>query len=254
MGSAPSPWRRYLDRVNDDHWGWLFRQFINQEAPDVLRELAGEPFDRICRVPVARLDRLYWDDNRGVSIDEPPDDGLLLAGTTTTLRNWAERWHTPELASWGLRQIVEWRHRGQADPSRWAWATIEIVMRPKVEIAPFTFTYDPAKDDQSYPDRIAEFARRTFEEELERYLAPLRDEWRRWEALQPKRPRPRRKYFADEHMRWLVRYQVLNESMSSIARSASCHRQTVADALEDCASLVGIELRLPNFRTRRKAG
>ncbi len=49
-----------------------------------------------------------------------------------------------------------------------------------------------------------------------------------------------------EHLVWLARYQLRQESFAEIARDVGKERQTVTDAVKAAAALVGLELRLPS--------
>jgi hypothetical protein len=50
----------------------------------------------------------------------------------------------------------------------------------------------------------------------------------------------------DNHYRWFVRYQVLRESMGTIAASQNVLQPSVSGALHNMADLVGIPLRAPS--------
>ncbi|MDQ3694141.1 MAG: hypothetical protein M3464_10990 [Chloroflexota bacterium] len=72
------------------------------------------------------------------------------------------------------------------------------------------------------------------------------------ESLQKGLERVPTKRNGDEHFRWLVRYQVLGESQTAIARLACVERQTVQSAIRSTAGLMPLPLRdaLPAGRRR----
>lgn len=56
-----------------------------------------------------------------------------------------------------------------------------------------------------------------------------------------------------EHFRWLARYQVRGESYAAIARAVCRERQTVKEAIQETALLIGLPLRPPDRAGRPRA-
>ena len=54
----------------------------------------------------------------------------------------------------------------------------------------------------------------------------------------------------EDHMKWLIQYQVLGVSAEKIAKATSRTRQTVMDGLKQAAQAIGLPLRAPSRRGR----
>jgi len=121
------------------------------------------------------------------------------------------------------------------------------------EPEPFIFTHDAPDLTRGTLAQAEKTIRDAFGQALARYLEDcLRQcEERGWQAAKQRRS-------PEEHLEWLVRYQVLEESLSAIAQSVppiaaeKTPRETVGKAVRDMAGLIELPLRVSKGGRPRK--
>mgnify|MGYP001007366054 CR=1 FL=1 len=176
----------------------------------------------------------------------------LAAAGPAGLAQWASAYaiNVPWVLEQGRAALELWESVPAEEGKSWGFCMVGVWM-PRMQ--PFSFSA-PAPDLTTVDRAKAkETIRAAFDEELEAFL----DDCDAWYADAGWRE-PTRRPAAEAHLEWFVRYQVLGESLSAIARSVPpiaakrTPRETVGKAVRDMAGLIELPLRVSKGGRPRK--
>lgn len=214
-------------------------------TPDIERKMARfaflETVHSLCPKVLADLEAAAG--GRKVHLKGLPDEQevehQLGADQLKTLREWAKgyRLNAPWVILYAAFTLDMWGSVPGAAGRYW-FAPPDGLSVPSPP--PFNFQM-PAPDLTWVPRSQAEKSiRESFDSALAEYLESCERlcEEQGWARLKNRR-------VAEEHLTWLVRYQVLGESFSKIARTLTARtpRQTIAQPVHEMAELIELPLR-----------
>ena len=245
----------------------LYLWALQSLEPGFVEDLLGEPFAAVEAIwrsrgwtdpPTERFPELDGDDRWDVisllyGHSQDRSDGGVMAA----LDRWARRWgwpheHRPSrtVGEWlifsGLYTLVAWLlyptvrqfSRISYFPGGPAGIDRPQTMQPYERTVAIEVSWYPVVEPiQDAEERLVAECRRAIRRDLQEVEA---------EAERRGMVRARVKRTGLDHFEWLVRYQLRGESYAEIARSVCKERQTVAEAIQKTAALIGLPLRLPD--------
>ena len=173
------------------------------------------------------------------------------------LSRWSSRWNlrAPWVDRWVLSTLHTWWQanphvpaRPSADsssppPTTWPLEYGELIYSPNFK-PPQLRSFQPAHEtQQSY----AAYAR----EALAAYMQAIEQE-AQTRGMVPWPKKRARNGPPDRHLRWLVRFQVLEENQEALADSEEVGRRTLQDGIEQARMLIGLEARKSRRRRPRR--
>src|SRR5262245_14456085 len=159
----------------------------------------------------------------------------------SALENWGSQWHLNDgwILDWALHTLDQWR-KLLPDINNAGWASLPLV-RPLPPVPETTFKFESFWNiAQERPPKAKRRMRQEFERTLKAFFGRLHDLTMTYQGRQSKA--------GEEHVRWLVQYQVLGRSYAQIGRlkqMAGDSRKTVQDAVRNLAQRIGLTLRPP---------
>ncbi len=227
-----------------------FLQAVRRIVPDVLDDLAGEPYALYEQLAQATElpDRAEWQEY----LSATPDSDAALVPLRDNLQSWAQRWHLE--TDWCLERALDtlgfW-HRWPGSyllQRKWGGRGHAFWHALNAEERCFTFTHpgwEPTEDTRA---NAARAIRAEFKKRLSEYLDEI-DHLARHRGYVP----TPKKRVGDDHFDWLVMYQVQELSYPQIARRVCLERQSVTDGIKDAARLIDLPLRPPSPVGRPRA-
>jgi hypothetical protein len=235
-----------------------FLQTVRKVAPEVLKDLQGEPFEiyRSARLlkcreldkrPDVRCWKVFESDPRLCS---PP----ILALRASLLR-WGDkyklRWKDNLIDQWCLEQafktIEHWYDSPlYRDLMEWRYMGVGFVVPINDAEGQFDFTFKKWDTTDKSRSAYKAAAIKAFKDYLNNYCDRIEAATRERGYVERARKRDA------SHFIWLVWYQVKGKSHAWISSQFNASRQTIAEGIKEAARLCGLPLRSPQRPGRPK--
>lgn len=238
-----------------------FLRIVQEMVPDVVSSLWRDVLPSFERLKIERGSAIS--DATAGRLEALREDPLTLLRRRTegaasappffeALKSWATRWNLDApwlhrfvlttLDWWAVRTPHGWQRTDQA-PTAWPSDYGELLYSPTLP-PPHLRAWQPAEEKWSEYRRYAQEALKQYRDNVEGVA--------RAHGMVPWPERRARRKSPDQHLEWLVRFQVLEQNQEALAESEGVDRRTLQSGIKNVRDLIGLKPRKGRTRSRTR--